>query len=168
MDRLSPAERSENMRRIRSRNTTPEKTVRNILRALRFKFHSHKRDLPGRPDFVFAKRRKVLFVHGCFWHFHRRCRIGRIPKSRVNYWVLKLEGNKKRDLRNKARLKYRGWKVLTIWECQLGDLSRVRRLIKAFLSEKKLVPSRIKLFNYSELVNPEGVGRSVKRRYPRH
>src|SRR6266567_814486 len=124
MDKLSPKERSENMRRIRSKNTAPEKTLLNIIRALRYKFRSHVGDLPGRPDFVFPRRKKIVFLHGCFWHCHGRCKIARIPKSKLRYWVPKLKSNKKRDIRNRAKLRYRGWKVLTVWECQLADLKR--------------------------------------------
>src|SRR5579859_3130394 len=120
------------MRRIRSRNTSPEKMVRNLLRSLRFKFRSHMRSLPGRPDFVFERKRKVLFVHGCFWHFHKRCKIGRIPKSRLDYWIPKLHRNKKRDAANRRRLRQSGWLVLTVWECQLRNPEKAGLRIKKF------------------------------------
>lgn len=136
MDSLSPKERSENMRRIRSRNTSPEKKVKYLLQSLRFKFRSHVRNLPGRPDFVFEKRRKALFVHGCFWHFHRRCNIGRIPKSRLEYWIPKLIRNKQRDAVTRRRLRQAGWMVFTIWECQLQDFVGARRRIKEFLGAR--------------------------------
>jgi DNA mismatch endonuclease (patch repair protein) len=121
------------MRRIRSMNTVPEKILSGILRSLRYKYRLHTKNLPGRPDFVFMKKRKALFLHGCFWHSHGRCSIARIPKSRQEYWVPKLKGNKKRDRRNIARLRNLGWKTLTVWECQLEDLERVKQRIKHFL-----------------------------------
>ena len=133
MDKLSAKERSENMRRIRSKNTAPEKILGKILRSLRYKYRLHAMGLPGRPDFVFPKRRKVLFLHGCFWHFHGRCPIARIPKSKRSYWVPKLQGNKRRDRKNAAKLRYLGWKILTVWECQLIDVERVKMRIKTFL-----------------------------------
>src|SRR5689334_9125690 len=132
MDKLSPKERSENMRSIPSKNTVPEKILGQILRSLRYKYRSHAKTLPGRPDFVFAKQRKALFLHGCFWHFHGRCSIARIPKSRLEYWVPKLEGNKKRDRRNITQLRKLGWKTLTVWECQLKNLDRVKLRIRRF------------------------------------
>lgn len=135
MDKLSPKERSENMRRIRSKNTAPERTLGKIVRSLRYRYRAHGKNLPGRPDFVFPQERKVLFLHGCFWHSHGRCKIARNPKSKRGYWIPKLQGNKKRDRRNSARPRYRGWRVLTIWECQLKDLSQVRRRIRAFLTK---------------------------------
>lgn len=135
MDNLSPRERSENMRRIRSKNTAPEKILAKVIRSLRYKFRSHVENLPGRPDFVFWNKSKVVFLHGCFWHCHGRCKIARIPKSKLKYWVPKLESNKQRDIRNKAKLRYGGWKVLTVWECELADLRGVRSRIKLFLRE---------------------------------
>ena len=133
MDKLSRAERSENMRRIRSENTAPEKALRQILKSLHYKFRPHVKNLPGRPDFVFPKERKAVFLHGCFWHLHGRCKIARMPKSKLSYWLPKLKGNKKRDRNNAARLRYQGWKILTVWECQMTDISRVRQRLSAFL-----------------------------------
>lgn len=134
MDVLTRTKRSENMRRIRSRDTSPEVALQAIIRSLGIPFRKHARNLPGRPDLVFLKPRKAIFLHGCFWHLHRRCKTARIPKTRRSYWVPKLEGNKKRDIRIRAKLRKLGWAVLTVWECQLSDLERVRRRVSHFLS----------------------------------
>jgi DNA mismatch endonuclease (patch repair protein) len=123
------------MRRIRSKNTAPELLLRKLLRSLLYRYKRHARNLPGRPDFVFPARHKVLFLHGCFWHLHGRCKISRIPKSRRSYWKPKLEGNKQRDSKNRARLRALGWRSLTVWECQLADLDSVKRRVKSFLRQ---------------------------------
>lgn len=133
MDSLSPDERSEIMARIRSKNSRPELTVRKLVFALGYRYRLHAKDLPGQPDLVFRPRSKVIFVHGCFWHSHARCSIAHIPKSRRDFWVPKLEGNKVRDRRNMRALTRHGWKVLTIWECQLRDTGRLEVMIKRFL-----------------------------------
>src|SRR5258708_6710021 len=111
MDVLSRTKRSENMRRIRNRDTLPELALQSLIRPLGFSYRKHLNDLPGRPDFVFLKRRKVIFLNGCFWHLHGRCKIGRIPKTRRSYWVPKLKGNKKRDIRVRTSLRRLGWEV---------------------------------------------------------
>lgn len=133
MDTLSPRERSERMARVRGKNTHPELVVRKLAFSLGYRYRLHARDLPGNPDMVFRNRRKVIFIHGCFWHRHAACALARLPKSRLDFWVPKLEGNKKRDKRNKRALARDGWKVLTIWECQLGDVGRLEATIRRFL-----------------------------------
>lgn len=133
MDSLSPAERSEIMARVHSKNSRPELFVRKLIFALGYRYRLHARDLPGHPDLVFRKRRKVIFVHGCFWHRHTACALARLPKSRLDFWVPKLEGNKQRDQRNKRALTKDGWKVLTIWECQLKNTVRLQATIRRFL-----------------------------------
>jgi DNA mismatch endonuclease (patch repair protein) len=95
----------------------------------------HARELPGCPDLVFPRDRKLVFVHGCFWHQHARCKVARMPKSRASYWKPKLEGNKRRDLRNARRLKRAGWSVLTIRECDLRHIDRVAVRLEEFLLE---------------------------------
>jgi DNA mismatch endonuclease (patch repair protein) len=137
VDSLSPKERSEIMARVRSKNTRPELRVRKLVFALGYRYRLHDRKLPGSPDLVFKLRKKVIFVHGCFWHRHARCALARLPKSRVDFWIPKLEGNKLRDQRNKRALARQGWKVLTIWECQLGDLERVSNRIGRFLNAER-------------------------------
>ncbi len=133
MDSLSPAERSEIMARVRSKDTRPELIVRKLVFALGYRYRLHGKNLPGRPDMVFKNRRKVIFVHGCFWHRHARCALARLPKSRLDFWLPKLEGNKLRDRRNLRALAKEGWKVLTIWECQLADAARLERVIRRFV-----------------------------------
>jgi len=125
------------MARVRSKDTRPEMRVRKLAFALGYRYRLHDRKLPGCPDLVFRPRRKVIFVHGCFWHRHGRCALARLPKSRLDFWIPKLEGNKLRDQRNKRALARRGWKVLTIWECQLGDLSQLSARIGRFLDAKR-------------------------------
>ncbi len=137
MDSLTPKERSEIMARVRAKNTRPELRVRKLVFALGYRYRLHDRKLPGCPDLVFGRRRKVIFVHGCFWHRHKRCALARLPKSRLDFWLPKLEGNKSRDQRNRRALARRGWKVLTIWECQLRDAERLNDKIRRFLDAKR-------------------------------
>lgn len=121
------------MARVRSKNSRPELLVRKLVFALGYRYRLHAKDLPGHPDLVFRKLRKVIFVHGCFWHRHTACALARLPKSRVDFWVPKLEGNKRRDQRNRRALTKAGWKVLTVWECQLKNTGGLRTTIRRFL-----------------------------------
>ena len=125
------------MARVRSKNSRPELAVRKIVFAFGYRYRLHARTLPGCPDLVFRPRRKVIFVHGCFWHRHANCILARMPKSRIDFWTTKLEGNRNRDNRNKRSLAREGWKVLTIWECQLRDAARVEARIRRFLDEER-------------------------------
>src|SRR5688572_20389195 len=111
---LSAAQRSYIMSCIRGKDTAPELVVRRLVYALGYRYRLHKRSLPGCPDLVFASRRKVIFVHGCFWH-HHRCQEGRLPRLRPEYWKNKLEGNVRRDRKQRRRLSRIGWSALTIW-----------------------------------------------------
>ena len=134
MDTLTPTERSDRMSRVRSKNTKPEWTVRRLVQSLGFRYRLHSADLPGKPDLVFPARRRVIFVHGCFWHRHTaRCALARLPKSRLDFWQPKLEQNRKRDEKNVRRLRAAGWKVLTVWECQLGKEEILKARILKFL-----------------------------------
>ena len=133
MDSISPKERSEVMARVRSTNSRPELCVRRIVFALGYRYRLHVRGLPGVPDLVFRSRKKVIFVHGCFWHRHANCALARMPKSRIEFWETKLEGNRQRDKKNRRALSREGWKMLTIWECQLKHTARVERRIGEFL-----------------------------------
>jgi len=130
----TPEQRSRTMRAVRSRDTAPEMVVRRFLHAAGLRYRLHDRHLPGIPDLVFASRRIALFVHGCFWHRHRGCKLARIPKSRVRFWTEKLEGNKRRDARNLARIRRLGWSSLVVWECQLAKPELLSRRIKRFLT----------------------------------
>jgi len=135
MDKISRHRRSENMRRIRSRNTIPEIQVRSLLHSLGYRFRLHYSDLPGRPDIVFPSRNKVIFVHGCFWHQHARCSDCHIPKSNSSYWLEKLNANRARDRRNRMKLRRLGWKYEVIWECEAHDVERLVRRLLRFLND---------------------------------
>ena len=124
MDTLSRAERSERMALIRGRDTKPELLVRRLVYRLGFRYRLHKQVLPGKPDLVFSSRKKVIFVHGCFWHRHPGCALARLPKSRLDFWVPKLSENRQRDLRNIRALRRLGWKTRVVWECELHDINR--------------------------------------------
>src|ERR1700680_2467345 len=108
------------MRRIRSKGMLPELAVRSLVHRMGFRFRLHRNDLPGKPDLVFASRRKVIFVHGCFWHSHN-CKVAHVPKSNRDYWVPKFQRNKARDRKNIDALAANGWDVLVIWECEMQD-----------------------------------------------
>jgi DNA mismatch endonuclease (patch repair protein) len=134
-DRLTPARRSENMRRIRSTDTLPEMRVRKLAHALGYRFRLHRRDLPGKPDLTFPRLHKVIFVHGCFFHQHRGCPDGHLPKSRQGYWHPKLARNVARDRMNRAKLTRMGWRSLVMWDCETMDEARTRRVLTKFLAE---------------------------------
>lgn len=135
MDTVSSDRRSENMRRIKSQDTIPEMMVRRLLHRLGFRFRLHRRDLPGRPDLVFPGRHKIIFIHGCFWHQHAKCRDGRPPSSRTDYWLPKLERNRSRDKETVSALRERGWRVLVIWECEIHSDPRLTDRLCNFLRE---------------------------------
>lgn len=133
-DRLSPAKRSENMRRIKGQDTKPEMIVRRFVHSMGYRYRLHAPDLPGKPDLVFPKLRKVILVHGCFWHLHKGCREGRIPGSGCDYWVPKLLRNVERDSKNLAAIRKLGWKVLIIWECEIEKNERIDKRLIQFLN----------------------------------
>ena len=135
MDKISRDARSQNMRAIRSRDTKPEISVRRLAHRLGFRFRLHRKDLPGKPDLAFSRSKKAIFVHGCFWHQHAdaNCADGRLPKSRRDYWIPKLEKNVQRDIAAQAALIDLGWDVLTIWECEVSDTACLEHRIAKFL-----------------------------------
>jgi DNA mismatch endonuclease (patch repair protein) len=118
-DKWDTATRSRTMSRIRSRDTKPELVVRSLLHRQGYRFRLHRKDLPGRPDIVLPRYRTVVFIHGCFWHQHKACPAGHMPKSRQDYWEPKLARNVKRDAKHRRQLRAQGWQVLTVWECQI-------------------------------------------------
>jgi DNA mismatch endonuclease (patch repair protein) len=136
-DTLTPAERSERMGRVRGKDTKPEMLVRRLVHGMGYRYRLHKHDLPGCPDLVFSRLRKVIFVHGCFWHRHPdpACRLARMPKSRLDFWSAKLEGNRLRDEKNQSTLLVMGWRFLVIWECEVRDMQNITKKIKSFLEE---------------------------------
>ena len=117
------------MSRIRSKDTGPERAVRSLLHSLGFRFRLHRKDLPGTPDIVLPGRAAVVFVHGCFWHGHA-CKVDKMPKSRTDYWGPKIEANRGRDLRKAAKLRRLGWKVVTVYECELKLPERLARRLQ--------------------------------------
>jgi DNA mismatch endonuclease, patch repair protein len=136
MDRISVSRRSANMRAIRSTDSKPERAVRRLVHGMGYRYRLHVKDIPGKPDLVFRPRRKVIFVHGCFWHQHRKadCADGRTPRSRLDYWRPKLERNRERDKNARKALKKSGWRVLIIWECETHDEAHLKRRLTAFLN----------------------------------
>lgn len=134
-DTISKERRSKLMSRIRSKNSKVELLIRSLVHCMGYRFRLHRKGLPGKPDLVFPSRKKAIFVHGCFWHWHPdpNCKRARMPKSRREFWKPKLEGNRRRDRENRQKLDDLGWEVLEIWECEVGDLEQIKTRIKAFL-----------------------------------
>lgn len=123
------------MATIRSKDTKPEMIVRRLVHALGYRYRLHRKELPGKPDLVFGPRKKVIFVHGCFWHQHDdpNCLDGRLPKSRLDYWLPKLERNQQRDKSNQTSIEATGWQVLTIWDCETKDTASLAKKLRFFL-----------------------------------
>ena len=135
-DVLTPEQRRLNMSRIRGRNTRPEMVVRRIAHRLGYRYRLHRKDLPGKPDLVFSSRKKVIFVHGCFFHMHD-CRYGRVtPRTNAEFWQKKRLSNVERDRKNITALKETGWEVLIVWECQTKTPDILPQYITEFLSQK--------------------------------
>lgn len=134
-DTRTPAQRSEIMRAVGSKNTKPEIVVRRLAHRLGYRFRLHVKNLPGKPDIVFPRLARIVLVHGCFWHGHR-CRYGGLPKSHLDFWGPKIEANRARDKRTLKSLRSLGWKVLVVWQCQTKDLETLEKKLKDFLSEK--------------------------------
>ena len=135
MDRLTPEQRSAHMARIRGKDTQPELAVRRLLHRLGYRFRLHRRSLPGTPDIVLPTRRKVVFVNGCFWHGHKTCKVGGIPKTRTTFWTEKLVRNRRRDAQKVKALRAAGWSVAIVWECQTrpSKLDGLERRLRRFL-----------------------------------
>ncbi len=133
MDHLDPEHRSENMRRVRGKDTRPELTVRRALHALGKRFRLHRRDLPGKPDIVLAKDRLAIFVHGCFWHRHDDCPRASTPSTRKEFWVAKFERTVVRDAEQAAALRAAGWRPEVIWECETRDSERLNERLRRIL-----------------------------------
>jgi DNA mismatch endonuclease (patch repair protein) len=135
-DVFSSAERSAIMSRIGGKDTAPELLVRRLLAGLGFRFRLHRSDLPGKPDIVLPKNRKIIFVHGCFWHGHGKCARAALPSSNVTFWKNKISGNRARDYRIKRKLRRMGWSVLEVWQCQISDITRLTERLINFLEKK--------------------------------
>lgn len=121
MDSLTPERRSWNMSRIKGGNTKPERLVRSLLHRMGYRFRLHRKDLPGRPDIVLPKYRRVVLVHGCYWHRHPGCRLAYTPKSNLEFWQAKFNENVRRDERQNRQLSELGWRVVTVWECETRE-----------------------------------------------
>jgi DNA mismatch endonuclease (patch repair protein) len=138
MDTLTKAERSERMARIKSKDTQPELRVRRLAHALGYHYRLHRQDLPGCPDLVFSSRRKVVFVHGCFWHAHQGCKVANKPRSSTDFWLAKFDRNRARDAKNLQALISSGWSVFTVWECETKHPEPLAsRLVRFFGPVKK-------------------------------
>ena len=133
MDVHSTEQRRYNMSQIKGKNTKPEMRVRRLVHGLGYRYRLHTKDLPGKPDLVFPGRRKVIFVHGCYWHMHN-CRYGQVvPKTNTEFWQTKRQSNVARDERNVTSLNEDGWEILVLWECEMKDEVMLTEKIKSFL-----------------------------------
>ncbi|MEP7336821.1 MAG: very short patch repair endonuclease [Acidobacteriota bacterium] len=138
MDTFSKEKRSEIMRAVKSEDSQAELIVRRMLHRAGFRYRLHVAALPGKPDVVFPSRRKVIFIHGCFWHLHKNCPAARHPSSNVEYWEAKLKRNVERDRKNRKKLKALGWTTLVVWECKLKNPDAVFSALIRFLSDSAL------------------------------
>lgn len=129
-------QRSRNMSKIKSRDTSPEKQVRSLLHKLGFRFRLQQKTLPGKPDIVLKKYKSVIFVNGCFWHGHEGCKRAKRPQTHTEFWNKKIDSNIRRDEENIRELTSLGWHVLTIWECELKNLDLISEKLINFLREK--------------------------------
>jgi DNA mismatch endonuclease (patch repair protein) len=137
VDIFDKSKRSWIMSHVKGKDTKPEILVRSIVHRLGFRFRKHKSDLPGKPDIVLVKHRKVFFVHGCFWHGHKMCSRSSRPQSNKSFWVEKLDKNIARDKRTKRELELQGWKVLIVWTCETNNILKLQKKIAKFLVEPK-------------------------------
>jgi DNA mismatch endonuclease (patch repair protein) len=133
-DVFSPEKRSAVMRQVRGRDTSPELKIRKLLTRLGARYRLHRRDLPGNPDIVLPGRKLAIFVHGCFWHGHDCARGARVPKQNRDYWVAKVGRNRARDAANASALTASGWRVETVWECELKDAAALEARARGWLS----------------------------------
>ncbi len=134
-DVLTPEQRKYNMSRIRNKDTRPEMIVRSLVHGMGLRYKLHNSALPGKPDLVLTRHRKIIFVHGCFWHMHT-CKYGKVkPRTNAEFWENKRLGNVKRDRKNIRELKKSGWQVLIVWECWAKNLPLLTKKLSAFLSE---------------------------------
>ncbi len=134
-DIVSKSQRSRNMGLIKSQNTKPEIVVRKTLYKLGYRYRLQVKDLPGKPDIVIRRLKTAIFVNGCFWHQHENCNRASIPKSNVNYWIKKLDGNKQRDINSYRSLEELGWKIVIIWECETKDVEKLKNLVKERIND---------------------------------
>jgi DNA mismatch endonuclease, patch repair protein len=122
------------MSRVKGKDTNPERLVRRLLHRLGYRFRLHRKDLPGKPDIVLPKHRKVIFVHGCFWHGHEGCPRAARPTTNVDFWNKKIDGNIRRDIEAQRALASLQWDALVVWQCQTRDIEHLQRRLIAFLT----------------------------------
>ncbi len=134
-DVFTPEKRSAVMRRIKARDTTPERLVRTLLTQLGVRYRLHRADLPGKPDIVMAGRKLAIQIHGCFWHGHDCARGARVPKQNADYWLAKIGRNRARDADSLARLTALGWRVETVWECEMKDKAALKQRLAALTGQ---------------------------------
>ncbi|PWV45152.1 very short patch repair endonuclease [Chitinophaga sp. S165] len=132
-DHLTPKRRSENMAAVRSKETQPELTVRRMLHGLGYRYRLHDTSLPGKPDIVFRSRKKIVFIHGCFWHRHPECKYATSPKTNIGFWNEKFEKNVRRDKLVQSQLLVMGWESLIIWQCELKNPELLVHKVVEFL-----------------------------------
>lgn len=134
MDKLTKKDRSNLMKRIRGKDTRPEKIVRSLLHRRGFRFRLHDKKLPGKPDIVIRKYNTVIFVHGCYWHRHKECKRAFVPATNKEFWQEKFRKNIERDNKNESELRTLGWKTFVIWECEImkAPKASVERVINIF------------------------------------
>jgi len=141
VDNRTKASRSRLMSRIGSKHTKPELIVRSLLHRLGYRYRLHRKELPGRPDIAFIGRKKAIFVHGCFWHGHG-CKIGKLPKSNLEFWNPKIERNRQRDSENISELEQIDWAVEVVWQCELRDFQSLEHRLRSFLGSPKAIDIR--------------------------
>lgn len=134
MDVFSRHERSRIMAGIKGKNTRPEIIVRSLLHRMGYRFRLHRTDLPGKPDIVLPRHRKIIFVHGCFWHGHKGCPKSKRPQTNRKFWNRKLDGNIRRDAETLSDLRKLGWNVLIVWECEVKDVELMEEKLKSFMT----------------------------------
>ena len=130
--------RRRTMQAVKSKDTKPELIVRRLLHAKGYRYRLHNRALPGRPDLVFPSKKKIIFIHGCFWHGHNCERGARVPKTNTDYWTSKIARNRSRDLRTRLELQFHGWRILYVWECELREPEATLKRICRFLNSNSL------------------------------
>lgn len=137
------------MSHISGKNTKPEIIIRSIAHSLGYRFRLHKKDLPGKPDIVFPKYKKVIFVNGCFWHGHKNCKRSKLPETNKTFWRNKIEGNKKKDKSNYIRLKKLGWDHMIIWQCKIkaSEVDKIKNKIELFIMPNKSVTLKNNISN---------------------
>jgi DNA mismatch endonuclease (patch repair protein) len=136
-DKFTPEERSRIMSRVKGRDTKPEKIVRSLLHAMGLRFRLHRRDLPGKPDVVLPRHKKVVFVHGCFWHGHAGCPRAARPTSNVEFWNKKIDSNMRRDRVAQKELTALGWQILIVWQCEMRNLTALTDKLEQFFKPQE-------------------------------